>query len=140
MSKKQKTTEYLMIFAAALIALVLLAVGAFAQTGGLRFFGPLSRLITPNGDQLNDKAIFCFDNPADSDITGKVYTLLGTEVATMSSRSTGTGSGCPTAGAFKPQLMTWDGFSNGSSVRSGIYVYRISSELKVYSGTMIVLR
>lgn len=141
MSERQKTTDYLMILAAAVLALGLLAVGAFAQTGSLRFFGPLSRIVTPNGDGLNDLAIFCFDNPADSDITGKVYTLLGTEVATMSSRLTPAVNGCSSgAGVFKAQSMTWDGLSNGSSVHSGVYVYRITSELKVYSGTLIVLR
>lgn len=138
MSKKQKRTEMLTILAAAALALMLLAVGAFAQAGSLRFFGPLSRLLTPNGDSRNDRAIFCFDNPADSDISGKVYTLLGAEVGTFSSRMRPALAGCP--GGFDPQSVTWDGKSNGAAVRSGIYVYKISSELKVYTGTLIVVR
>jgi hypothetical protein len=138
MSKRQKTAEYLAILAAAFLAIALLAVGVFAQTGTLRFYGPLSRIVTPNGDQRNDRAIFCFDNPADSDISGKIYTLLGTEVGTMGPRTRPALAGCPTG--FDPQSVTWDGRANGAAVRSGIYVYRISSELKVYSGTLIVVR
>ncbi len=140
MSKRQKTTEILAILAAALLAVALLAVGVFAQTGTLRFFGPLSRVLTPNGDSVNDLAIFCFDNPADSDISGKVYTLLGTEVGTLGPRTRPALAGCPAAGAFDAQSVTWDGKSNGAAVRSGVYVYRISSELKVYTGTLIVVR
>jgi hypothetical protein len=138
MSKKQKTAEYLAILAAAALAVVLLAVGVFAQTGTLRFFGPLSRILTPNGDHVNDLAIFCFDNPADSDISGKVYTLLGTEVGSMGPRTRPALGGCPAG--FDPQSVTWDGKANGQAVRSGVYVYRIASELKVYTGTLIVVK
>ena len=70
---------------AAVTAIVtLLAVAAFAQSGTFRFFGPLSRIITPNGDlnKNNGTAIFCFDNPADSGVAGNVFSLLGSAVAT----------------------------------------------------------
>lgn len=140
MSKKQKTEEILMIGVAALAALALLAVGVFAQTNTFRFFGPLSRIVTPNGDHLNDVAVFCFDNPADSDVSGRIYTLLGTEVATLSSRLRPALGGCPTTGVFDAQSVTWDGRSNGGAVHSGVYVYRITSELKVFSGTLIIVR
>lgn len=137
-----KKTDRLAVLAAVLLALVLLAVGVFAQANSFRFFGPLSRIVTPNGDARNDQAIFCFDNPSDSEATGKVYSLLGSEVATMGPRLTPSLAGCP-AGVFpgqSNQSLTWDGRSNGSVVRSGIYIYRISAELKVYSGTLIVVR
>lgn len=145
MSKKQKTTEILMIGAAMLAALALLAVGVFAQSNSFRFFGPLSRIITPNGDGRNDQALFCFDNPADSDATGKVYTLLGSEVASMGPRQTNVVAGCSALGTpvfpgTSNQSLSWDGRSNGGTVHSGLYVYRITAELKVYSGTLIVVR
>lgn len=142
MSKRQKTTEILMILAAAFLAIALLAVGVFAQGNALRFFGPLSRIVTPNNDQRNDRAIFCFDNPADSDISGKIYSVLGAEVAALGPRLAPAPAGCP-AGVFpgvSNQSLVWDGRSNGSAVRSGVYVYRISAENKVYSGTLIVVR
>lgn len=128
----------------ALAVAAALALGGFltelsAQTpGGFRFFGPLSRVITPNGDQRNDLAFFCFDNPADSDVIGKVYTLLGAEVASMSPRASTGSSACP--GGFIPQLVTWDGRAAGGVVRSGVYVYRITSEGRSYTGTLLVVR
>ena len=140
--KNQKTTEMVAILAAAILAVALLAVGVFAQGASFRFFGPLSRILTPNGDGRNDLAIFCFDNPSDSETTGKVYSLLGSEVAAMGPRLTPSLAGCP-AGVFpgqSNQSLTWDGRSNGSTVRSGIYIYRITAEQKVYSGTLIVVR
>ena len=143
--KIKKTADYVVILAAAFLAVALLAVGVFAQSASFRFFGPLSRIITPNGDGRNDLAIFCFDNPGDSDATGKIYTLLGSEVASLGPRGTAQPTampGCSQAGALpnSVQFSTWDGRSNGSIVRSGIYIYRITSELKVYTGTLIVVR
>lgn len=139
----KKTADTWATLAAALAIIALLAVGVFAQSAAFRFFGPLSRVITPNGDGLNDFAIFCFDDPADSEVTGKIYSLLGAEVATMGPRSVvSNGSGCP-AGVFpgvSGQRLTWDGRSNGSAVRSGVYVYRITAEQKSYSGTLIVVK
>ncbi len=82
----KKTMDMWTTAAAALVVIALLAVAAFAQSGAsFRFFGPLSRVITPNGDSSknNGTAIFCFDNPAGSGVSGSVYSLLGSAVATM---------------------------------------------------------
>ncbi len=128
-----------------LLAAALAALGlglTRAQGTSIQFYGPLSRVITPNGDGINDKAFFCFENPSDSDITGKIYTLLGAEVATMSSRidrTAGSGAGCPPS-VIRAQYTTWDGMSDNVRVRSGIYVYRIISEDRVFSGTVLVVR
>jgi hypothetical protein len=143
--KNRKTADVVAVAAAAILGVALLAVGVFAQSGaGFRFFGPLSRIVTPNGDNRNDLAVFCFDNPADSDASGKIYSLLGTEVASIGPRgAAATGMpGCNQTGALpnSVQFASWDGRSNGAAVRSGIYVYRLSAELKVYSGTLIVVR
>ncbi|MFI5346995.1 MAG: hypothetical protein ACHQ51_11535 [Elusimicrobiota bacterium] len=143
--KNHKKMDVLAILAAAVLAVALLAVGVFAQSAAFRFFGPLSRIITPNGDGKNDQVFFCFDNPSDSDASGKVYSLLGSEVATMGPRLTPSVAGCAAAGTpqfpgTSNQSLTWDGRSNGSVVRSGVYIYRITAELKVYSGTLIVVR
>jgi hypothetical protein len=145
MNTKKKTDE-IAILAAVLAILALLAVGVFAQSGAtFRFFGPLSRIVTPNGDGKNDLAIFCFDNPADSGVSGKIYTLLGSEVSTVlftdSPANVGM-PGCNQPGALvnSVQFATWDGRSNGSVVRSGIYVYRLTAEQHNYTGTLIVVR
>ena len=132
-------SDRLALAAAALCILALLAVAAFAQSGSFRFFGPLSRVVTPNGDGRNDLAVFCFDDPADSDVSGTIYTLLGAEVATTGTRTTL--SGCPAASiSGQPNAVTWDGRSNGQTVSSGVYVYRITAETQSYSGSLIVVR
>lgn len=142
--KKAQKTEFIVTAVAALAAVVLLAVGVFAQTAGFRWVGPWSRILTPNGDGRNDVAYFCFDDPADSDASGKVYSLLGSEVATLGPRQQATGAlGAVCGTGALPnsmQFLTWDGRSNGSVVHSGVYLYRVSAEQKVYSGTLIVVR
>lgn len=125
-------------------ALAALPLGAFlmAQGSGFRFDGPRSRVVTPNGDNLNDRVIFCFGNLADSEVEGRIYTVLGSEVARLS-RIPANGVGCPPApllGTDKAQHMTWDGRQDGSPVASGVYVYRIQSEGMTYSGSIVVVR
>jgi hypothetical protein len=143
--KNAKRAEMIVTLAAALLGVALLAVGVFAQSAGFRWFGPMSRIVTPNGDGKNDVAFLCFDNPADSDVSGKIYSLLGSEVASFGPRQIVQGPpyvpacGAP-ATAAPAQYLTWDGRSNGSVVHSGIYVYRVTAEQKVYSGTLIVVR
>jgi hypothetical protein len=133
--------------AAALVIIALLAVAAFAQSGAsFRFFGPLSRVITPNGNpsKNNGTAFFCFDNPADSGVSGSIFSLLGSNVANMGPAIQNTsnwGVACP-AGVLpnSGQSMTWDGTSNGTVVHSGIYVYRVTAEQRSYTGTLVVVR
>ena len=141
----KKTTEKWTVLVAALAIAGLLAVAAFAQSGStFRFFGPLSRVITPNGDSSknNGTAIFCFDNPADSGVSGNIFSLLGGAVATLGpSTPNPTGSGCPTGSLGSlGEYLSWDGRSNGIVVRSGVYVYRIAAEQHSYTGTIIVVR
>ncbi len=128
------------ILAAGLTALGLAL--SHAQSGLVRFYGPLARVITPNGDGINDRAFFCFENPQDSDISGKIYTMLGTEVASIGPRRDRTlmaGSACP-ASVIRAQYATWDGTADNVRVRSGVYVYRITSEEQVFAGTLLVIR
>jgi hypothetical protein len=127
--------------ALAVLGALLGATAIFAQTGEVRYFGTLSKVVTPNGDQKNDLAFFCFDNPSDSAMTGRIYTLLGTEVASTgpkTNRSATEGAGCPSTTFAR--FVTWDGRSQGVAVRSGVYIYRIEVENRVFSGTLLVVR
>lgn len=132
----KKIIKVVVVAAAAGLSLAL----AYAQLS-FRWDGPLGRVITPNGDGRNDKAIFCFDNPADSDVSGSIYTMLGSQVANLQPRQTAVGSSCPAGNAAlpKPQMMMWDPRSQGQ-VTSGVYVYQVRSEGKAFSGTIVVVR
>ncbi|MCM2305670.1 MAG: gliding motility-associated C-terminal domain-containing protein [Elusimicrobia bacterium] len=113
------------------------AVRIHAQSGGFRLFGPLSRVVTPNGDGLNDRLFICYDNFSDSGVSGRIYTLLGAEVASMTHERTAL-AGC--AGGTLPQHASWNGRTSEGPVRGGLYVYRIESEGKTYAGTFLVVR
>ncbi|OGR75093.1 MAG: hypothetical protein A2X32_10375 [Elusimicrobia bacterium GWC2_64_44] len=86
-----------------------------------------NRAITPNGDGLNDSAVFTFDNPRDSAFSGKIYDLSGAFVADM------------TPGPVVNSLV-WDGKANGRAVSGGAYVYQIRSEERTFNGTLLVIR
>jgi hypothetical protein len=87
------------------------------------------RIITPNGDSHNDRAIFVFDNPELSSLSGHVYNLAGRKVAEL---------------APGPQLdstLEWDGKdSSGHVVPAGIYLYQIDVQGSTISGTIVVAR
>lgn len=128
-------------FFAAILGVLGLAL-SHAQSGAVTFYGPLSRVITPNGDGINDFVFFCFENPQGSGIDGKIYTLLGTQVASIGpqrNRTAGAGAGCP-GSIIQAQFATWDGTADNVRVRSGLYVYRIKTETQVFTGTLLVVR
>jgi hypothetical protein len=87
-----------------------------------------SRVITPNGDGLNDTVIFTYD-PGPNNVvpTGKIFDLRGSQVADM-------------VPGIVPNTLTWNGFMNGIPVRSGVYVYRITGDGKTFTGTIVVAR
>lgn len=125
------------------LAVVALAGWALllAQTdGGLRFFGPLGRFITPNAN-VNNNFIFCIDNPSADGVSGEIYSLLGAEVSGMTGPSPASGTSCP-AGLYaaSAEYMAWDGRSGGTMVHSGVYVYQIRGEGRTYTGTLVVVR
>ena len=113
----KKTTDMWATVAAVTMIALLLAVAAFAQSGAtFRFFGPLSRVITPNGNSQknNGTAIFCFDDPAGSGVTGNIFSLLGSAVATMGPVTPNprlSGLRAPTACSpgSPARYLTWDG-------------------------------
>ena len=114
---------------------------AHAQAARFQYHGLINRVITPNNDGRNDVAIVCFDNFADASIVGTLYSPLGSEVGKMTLQDPAS-AGCTTAfpGDSKPQSLTWDGRAGGAVVSSGIYIYKIRTELQLFTGALLVVR
>ncbi|MFA6434206.1 MAG: gliding motility-associated C-terminal domain-containing protein [Elusimicrobiales bacterium] len=89
--------------------------------------GLSNKAITPNGDGLNDTAVFTFDNPRDSAFSGAIYDLRGAFVSDM------------TGGPVSNSLQ-WDGKAGGRPVSGGAYVYQIKAEGKTFNGTLLVIK
>jgi hypothetical protein len=88
-----------------------------------------SRVITPNGDGLNDTLIFTYDpGPNNVVAAGKIFDLHGAYVADMA------------PGPSPSTQLMWNGFMNGVPVHSGVYVYRITGDGKTFTGTAVVAR
>lgn len=134
--------------------LALCAATAWAQTLGFHFYGPVSRFVTPWNGTTGHSAVFCFDNPNDSGVSGQIFDLLGGRVATFISASPGTdipsgislGPGakaaCSQTGVLPNSMKyaAWDGTANGSFAHSGIYIYRVQAEGGTYTGSLVVVR
>lgn len=87
-----------------------------------------SRVITPNGDGLNDVAIFTYDpGPRSAAASGRIFDLQGAGVSSM-------------VPGLVPNTLTWDGRINGVPAASGVYVYRITGDGKTFTGTIVVAR
>lgn len=120
------------------------AIETRGQQAGFQFTGALSRVFTPNGDSSkpNGNLFLCFDNPADSDVVGKITSLFAGSTATLTHGYTL--AGCDAKSnyphTFQSQYFSWDGRANGTLVHTGIYVYSISSEGHTFTGTIFVAR
>ncbi|MBI4350129.1 MAG: gliding motility-associated C-terminal domain-containing protein [Elusimicrobia bacterium] len=87
-----------------------------------------NKVITPNGDGLNDYVTFTLDNPKDSSFSGKIYDLTGALVAEMR------------PGTQIADTLEWNGKAGGAAVPRGVYVYQIKAEEKTFNGTIVVIR
>ena len=86
------------------------------------------RVITPNGDGLNDFVIFTYDpGPSNAAVRGRIYDVTGSFVAEM-------------APGIVPNTLQWDGKMNGRAATSGVYIYKIEGDGKTYTGTVVVAR
>lgn len=86
------------------------------------------RVLTPNGDGLNDVVIFTYDpGPANAPVAGRIYDVNGSFVADM-------------APGLVPNTITWDGRMNGRPAASGVYVYRVQGDGKTFTGTVVVAK
>jgi len=144
----------LMKKAAAGLAVLGLAALALAQSSSFHFYGTASRFVTPSTSATGHAAVFCFDNPQGSGVTGEIFNLVGRQVATFISGAQGQvvdqqPASTPTiqracnqqeALPGSLQFAVWDGTSNGAFVHSGLYVYRVQAEEKTYTGTLVVVK
>lgn len=86
------------------------------------------RVVTPNGDGLNDLIIFSYDpGPRNISARGRIYDMTGAFVADM-------------VPGLVPNTVVWDGKMNGRAATSGVYVYKIEGDGKTYTGTVVVAR
>jgi len=86
-----------------------------------------NKVITPNGDGRNDKAVFLFDNPRDAAFSGRIFDRQGGFVADM-------------IPGVLANTLQWDGKGGGRVVPGGVYIYQIRGESKAFSGTLLVVR
>jgi hypothetical protein len=106
------------------IAVALLLSGpAFAVSADVRMSG---RVITPNGDGINDHLIL--DIPTGMDHPQAwVYSAAGRRVASLVPVGMG--------------RLAWDGRdASGRSVESGVYLLQISQDAALWSGVVSVAR
>ena len=84
------------------------------------------KIITPaSSPGMNDILIVFYENPNDSNVSGRILTLNGSYIADMLNNE---------------DRITWDGKDGGSVVPSGIYIYQIETEGQVFNGTVVVAK
>lgn len=104
-----------------------------AATGEFAFYDAVPRIITPNNDGINDRAMFRFANPQGRSITLKIYDINSVLVKDI---------GETTAASDTPgEHIFWDGLDdNNRIVAPGVYVYQLELEEKIINGTIVVAR
>lgn len=112
------------------------------QTTGIKFLGPLSRVITPNGDGLNDRLVLCVDNPKDSGVSGAVLDLHGAHVASLDllDQHAGDPPGPAVCKTASGQRVGWNGRSEFGTASSAVYVYVVEAEGQRFTGAFVVVR
>ncbi len=93
-----------------------------------RFVKLSPKIITPNGDGINDVANFIFTSPDNETVEGMIFDLSGSVVR----------DNLPTSSSTS---LTWDGRDNSGSVVSGkVYIYQIKIGDKVFNGTVVLAK
>ena len=122
-----------------LAALLLAPAAAFCAASSLGRSVPLNKLVTPNGDHMNDTFIFRCYNPKDSAIEAKIFNVAGAEVGklTLKQRSTAASLAPYVYGEYYD--LEWNPNATGKAP-GGVYVYQIRMGTAVYKGTVAVIR
>ena len=89
------------------------------------------RTVTPNGDGINDRVFFLFENPSQARAGGAIYDAMSSKVSDL--RTTDIFGG--------DTVLFWDGTdSNGAAAAGGYYIYKLDVGDKSFSGTVAVAR
>jgi gliding motility-associated-like protein len=90
------------------------------------------KIITPNGDGINDVAFFIFPNKTGAQTKGAIYDLRSAKVVDLQESN---------ITVIDNTVMTWDGRDeSGAVVPSGVYIYKIEIGDQVFSGTVGVAK
>lgn len=119
-----------LILLAVLLAAPPATAGPNSQSlGGITLTEVVPRVVTPNGDMLNDVIYFKFDDTLSGlPIESEVYDINGAKISGLALNSTETS-------------LTWDGKDDGGrNVPSGIYIYAIKLGSRRATGTVVVAR
>lgn len=106
-----------------------LLFAAAQSLGSLTLTSVSPRIMTPNGDALNDVIFFKFDTTlAGVPLDSAVYDINGAKVGNLTLD-------------MNDAYLTWDGKDeNGQTVPAGIYIYSIKIGKNRATGTVVVAR
>ncbi|MBI5573593.1 MAG: gliding motility-associated C-terminal domain-containing protein [Elusimicrobia bacterium] len=109
-----------------------LSIYKLAQVQRASSFGQIrtipAKIFTPNGDTKWDVMEFYFENPEKLDIIGKIFDLTGAWVCDMNKGNT-------------DDSLLWDGnYESGEKSPSGVYIWQIEANRKVFNGTVVLAR
>jgi hypothetical protein len=119
------------LVAGGLLVAVQQSQGATSQSlGGITLTDVTPRIVTPNGDALNDVIFFRFDDVLSGlPVQSSVFDVHGAKVGGLR------------IDPSNDTLMTWDGRDdNGNLMPAGIYVYMIEIGKNRATGTVVVAR
>lgn len=90
------------------------------------------KVISPNGDSINDRVFFIYHNPTAARASGSIYDSKFQKVAEVRESS---------VFVTNSSVLTWDGKDeSGSAVPAGIYFYKIEIGSDVHTGSVGVVR
>jgi hypothetical protein len=119
------------LLAGGLLVLVQQSQGATSQSlGGINLTDVTPRIVTPNGDALNDVIFFRFDDVLSGlPLESAVFDVHGAKIAGLRLNPS------------NDTWLTWDGRDeNGNIMPAGIYVYMIEIGKNRATGTVVVAR
>ncbi len=111
------------------------AIGALIGLSGVAAVNSASvypRLISPNGDGINDLVFFVLENNTAAPAQGTIYNAQMLKVADVRES---------TVFMLNRTILVWDGKDeSGSVVNAGIYIYKVQVGNDAFTGTVGVVR
>jgi hypothetical protein len=102
-------------------------VRRIARSAAFRTLTTWPKIITPNGDGVNDEFNYTFEKPSSEAADGTVFDISGARAGRMTART--------------ETWLAWDGTDeSGNRARPGVYVYQVRCGDKIVNGTVVVAR